>query len=158
MSIESVRPSNHLILCHPLLLLSLIFPSIRSWLFASDGQSIEASSSILLMNIQGWFPLEVTDLIFLLSKELSRVFSSTTGFNKGCCSHQAIILQLPDSEGTQNGDKWAKSSASAATPSCVPWKDSGWRKTGYWPKIIKVHITGITSKALTLASSHIQKH
>ena len=29
MSIESVMPSNHLILCHPLLLLPLIFPSIR---------------------------------------------------------------------------------------------------------------------------------
>ena len=29
MSIESVMPSNHLILCHPLLLLSSIFPSIR---------------------------------------------------------------------------------------------------------------------------------
>ena len=29
MSIESVRPSNHLILCHPLLLLPSIFPSIR---------------------------------------------------------------------------------------------------------------------------------
>ena len=29
MSIESMRPSNHLILCHPLLLLPLVFPSIR---------------------------------------------------------------------------------------------------------------------------------
>ena len=32
MSIESVMPSNHLILCHPLLLLSSIFPSIRAFL------------------------------------------------------------------------------------------------------------------------------
>ena len=43
-SIESVMPSNHLILCHPLLLLLSIFPSIRvfskSQFFASDGQSI----------------------------------------------------------------------------------------------------------------------
>ena len=47
MSFESVMPSNHLILCHPLLLLSSIFPSIRvfplSQLFASGGQSTEAS-------------------------------------------------------------------------------------------------------------------
>ena len=58
MSIESVMPSNHLILCHPLLLLPSIFPSIRvfskSQLFASGGQSIvfSASTSVLPMNIQ----------------------------------------------------------------------------------------------------------
>ena len=78
-----------------------------SWFFASDGQIIGASSSILLMNIQGWFPLGLTDSILLLSKELARVFSSTMVLNKGCCSHQTIMLQLPDSEGTQDGDKWA---------------------------------------------------
>ena len=51
-----------------------------SWLFASDGQSTgaSASASILPMNIQGWFPLRLTGLISLLSKGLSRVFSSTT--------------------------------------------------------------------------------
>ena len=51
-----------------------------SWLFASGGQSIgaSASASVLAMNIQGWFPLGLTDLIALLSKGLSRVFSSTT--------------------------------------------------------------------------------
>ena len=50
------------------------------WLFASGGQSIgaSASASVLPMNIQGWFPLGVTGLISLLSKGLSRVFSSTT--------------------------------------------------------------------------------
>ena len=61
MSIESVMPSNHLILCHPLLLLPSIFPIIRvffpiSQLFASDGQSIGASASALvlpMLNIQG---------------------------------------------------------------------------------------------------------
>ena len=65
MSIELVMPSNHLILCRPLLLLPSIFPSIRvfsnSWLFASGGQNIgvsaSASASVLSMNIQGWFPL-----------------------------------------------------------------------------------------------------
>ena len=49
-------------------------------LFISGGQRIgaSASASVLLMNIQGWFPLGLTGLISLLSKELSRVFSSTT--------------------------------------------------------------------------------
>ena len=44
----------------------------------SGGQSIEASASVLVMNIQGWFPLVLTGLISWLSKGLSRVFSSTT--------------------------------------------------------------------------------
>ena len=53
---------------------------LMSWLFASGGQSIgvSASTSVLPMNIQNWFPLGLTDLIFLQSKGLSRVFSNTT--------------------------------------------------------------------------------
>ena len=51
-----------------------------SWLFTSSDQSIgvSASASVLPMNIQNWFPLELTGLNSLLSKGLSRVFSSTT--------------------------------------------------------------------------------
>ena len=49
-----------------------------SWLFTSGGQSIGASESAFPMNIRGWFLLELTGLISLLSKGLSRVFSSTT--------------------------------------------------------------------------------
>ena len=57
MSIESVMPSNHLILCHPFLLLPSVFPRVFSrvsWLFASCGQSIGASvsASVLPMNVQ----------------------------------------------------------------------------------------------------------
>ena len=82
MCIELVMPSNHLVLCHPLLLLPSIFPSIRvfsmSWLFASGGQRFEASASVPPMNIQDWFPLGLTALISLQSKQLSKVFSSTT--------------------------------------------------------------------------------
>ena len=84
MSIESVMPSNPLILCHPLLLLSSIFPSVRSspmsQFFISGGQSIgvSASASVLPMNIQGWFSLGWTGWISLQSLGLSRVFSNTT--------------------------------------------------------------------------------
>ena len=51
-----------------------------SHLFTSGGQSIgvSASASVLPVNIQGWSPLRLTGLISLLSKGLSRVFSSTT--------------------------------------------------------------------------------
>ena len=66
MSIESVMSSNHLILCH-LLLLPSISPSIRA--FSDEpslhigSQSIGASASVLTMNIQGWLPLRLTGLI-----------------------------------------------------------------------------------------------
>ena len=69
LSIESMMPSNHLVLCHPLFLLPSIFPSIRAFpmsqLFISDGQSIGASvsASALPMYIQGWFPLGLTGLM-----------------------------------------------------------------------------------------------
>ena len=82
-SIESVMPSNHLILCHPLFLPPSIFPNIRVFskeLFASGGQSTgaSASTSVLLMNTKDWSPLEWTGWISLQSKGLSRVFSNTT--------------------------------------------------------------------------------
>ena len=84
MPVKLVMPSNHLILCHPLLLLPSIFPSIRVFsngpFFASSCQSIavSASASVLPMNIQDWFPLGWTGWISLQSKGLSRVFSDTT--------------------------------------------------------------------------------
>ena len=57
---------------------SELFP--MSWLFTSGGESIETSASawVLANNIQGWFPLALTGLIFLLSWGFSRVFSNTT--------------------------------------------------------------------------------
>ena len=86
MSIESVMLSNHLILCLPHLLLPSIIPSIMAFsvsqLFASGGQGIGASvsMSVLPVNIQGWFHLGFTGLISLLSKGLSRIFSSTISY------------------------------------------------------------------------------
>ena len=87
MSFESMIPSNHLILCHPLLLLPSIFPSIRVF---SD-ESVHhirwpkywslASESVLPMNIQDWFPLRLTSLI-VQSKGLSRVQISNTTVQK----------------------------------------------------------------------------
>ena len=83
-SIESVRSSNHLILCCFLLLQFSVFPSIRVFsnesALAWGGQSIgnSASASVFPMNIQEWFPLGLTGLISLLSKGLSRIFFNTT--------------------------------------------------------------------------------
>ena len=77
-SIESVMPSSHLILCHPLLLLPPIPP--MSQLFAWGGQSIGVSAlaSVLPKKFQGWSPSEWTGWISLQFKGLSRVFSNTT--------------------------------------------------------------------------------
>ena len=79
MFIESVMPSNHLILCSPLLLQPSIFLSIRVLSSESGDESIGASAtvSVFPVNIQDWFPLGLTGLI-LLSKGLERVYSSTT--------------------------------------------------------------------------------
>ena len=84
MSIEWVMPSNHLLLCLPLPLLTSIFPSTK--VFSNElalhiiGQSVGASALawVLLVNIQVWLPLGLTGLISLLSKGLSRLFSSIT--------------------------------------------------------------------------------
>ena len=81
--------------CHPTILSSVAslfsclqsFPALGSFpvsqLFTLGGQSIGASASpsVLPINIQGWFPLGLTGLISLLTKRLSGVFSSTTGWN-----------------------------------------------------------------------------
>ena len=76
---DSIYPSHPL---SSLLLLPSIFPSIRSFpmcqLFPLGGQSIgaSASASVLLMNIQGSFPVGLIGLISFKSRVLSRVFSN----------------------------------------------------------------------------------
>ena len=83
MSIRLMMPSDHLILCHPLLPPS-IFSSIR--IFSNESvlrirvQSIgvSAPASAIPMITQDWFPLGWTGWIALQSKGLSRVFSNTT--------------------------------------------------------------------------------
>ena len=84
MSIESVMPSNHLILCRPLLLPPSVFPNIRVFSnesvrhirwpkYWSFNFSISSSNEFL-----DWFPLGWTGWISLQSKGLSRVFSNIT--------------------------------------------------------------------------------
>ena len=81
---ELVMPSNHLILCHPLLLLTSIFPSIRvfcneSVLHLKWPKYWSFSFSISRSNEQsGLISFGQTGQISLQSKGLSRVFSNTT--------------------------------------------------------------------------------
>ena len=82
-SIASVKLSNHF---HPLSspFQSAVNLSQHQGLFHWVGSShqlakvLELSASVLLMNIQGWFPLGFMGLISLQFKGLSRVFSNTT--------------------------------------------------------------------------------
>ena len=80
--------------CPPSFPASGSFP--MSWLFASGGQitGASASTSVLPMNVQGWFPLGLIYLISLLSKGLSRVYSSTTVWK-----HQLFGIQPRKSKG-----------------------------------------------------------
>ena len=83
MNFKSIVLSNHLILCHPLLMPS-IFPSTK--VFSNElalcirwpKYSSFRLASVLPKNIQSWSPLGLTCLISLQSKRLSRVFARTT--------------------------------------------------------------------------------
>ena len=94
MSVESMMPSNHLILCHPLLLLPSIFPSIR--VFSNESVPCirwpkywSFSFSISPSNeYSGLISSGLTGLISLQSKGLSRVFSNTVQ------KHQFFSAQL----------------------------------------------------------------
>ena len=84
MSIKSVMPSNHLILCHPLLLLPSVFPNIR--VFSNESvlhirwpKYWSYSFSISPSNeYSGWFSLGWIGWISLQSRGLARVFCNTT--------------------------------------------------------------------------------
>ena len=88
---EFTQTQVHWVVIHPTTSSSVVpfsrlqsFPASgsfpMSWLFTSGGQNIgvSASTSVLPMNIQNWFPLGWTGWISLQSKGLSRVFSNTT--------------------------------------------------------------------------------
>ena len=102
--------------CHPTISSSVVpfsschqsFPEPGSFkmsqLFASGSQSIgvSASTSVLPVNTQDWFPLEWTGWISLQSKALSRVFSNTTGQK-----HQIFGAQL-SSQSNSHVHTWSQ--------------------------------------------------
>ena len=106
MSIESVMPSSHLILCHPLLLLPLIPPSIRvfsneSTLYTRWPKHWSFNFSIIPSKEHpGLSPLEWTGWISLRSKGLLRVFSNTT-----VQKHQFFGTQFSSQYNSHN-DTW----------------------------------------------------
>ena len=113
--IESVMPSNHLILCRPLLLLPLIFPSIRvfsneSFLHIRWSKYWSFSFSISPSNeYSGLISLGWTGCISLQSKELSRVFSNSTvqKLNSSVLSfvHSSTLASIHDHRKNHSLDK-----------------------------------------------------
>ena len=121
MSFESVMPSNHLILCRPLLLLPSMFSSFRvfsneSVLCIRQSQYWSFSlASFLPMNFQDWSPLGWNGWISLQSKGLSRIFSNTT-------------VQKHQFFGTQLSSQSVEVPSDSRCPCVVP--SSGWEADG----------------------------
>ena len=96
-----------------------------SQLFTSGGQSSGASALALIlpMNIQDWFPLGWTGWISLLSKGLSRVFSSTTFQKHYFCGAQPSLFR--------------------------PWAARPGRRTpsGFCPSLLDTHLSSVINKA-----------
>ena len=115
---DAIQPSHPL--SPPFSSCSQSFPASgshpMSWLFIIGGQSIGvlASASVLLMNFLSWFPLGLTGLISLLSKELSRVISSTNS--------KASILFFCDKEGSAGKLQFAWTRINLAEPGWTPAK------------------------------------
>ena len=104
--------SNHLILSKPVLLLPSVFPSIR--IFSNESAlhirwpnywSFSLSIS-LPMSIHSWFPLRGIGLISLLSKRLSRVFSSTTVRNHQFFFRNQFFVTLPSLLSSSHSSTW----------------------------------------------------
>ena len=100
MSIESVMPSNLLILCCPLLLPPSVFPRIRVFsnesalLIRWPNNGASVSASVLTMNIQDWFPSGLTGLISLLFRVLSRVLQHHNLKASNVCHSVFFMIQV----------------------------------------------------------------
>ena len=98
MPIESVMPSNHLILCRPLLLLPPTTPSTR--VFSNESALHIRWSKYQSFSSQDWSPLRCTGWTSLQSNGLSRVFNNTTvkGINFSALSflHSPTLTSIHD--------------------------------------------------------------
>ena len=153
MSIESVMPSNHLILCHPLLLLPSIFPSIRGfskelalrirwpkyWSFSTNPSNEYSEWSSFRID---WFELLAVQGIL---KSLLQLYSSKAsilrrsaffmvrqgwGDKRGIEGHQSSVRQ----------PQWFYNSPERwfIQPSLSIWGNGGTECLSIWPKAMSV--------------------
>ena len=122
--------------CHPAISSSIIsfssclqsFPASgsfpMSWLFTSDGQSVGVSaSSVLPMNIQGWFPLGLTGLILTVQRTLKSLSQHHSSKASSCLKQHKLILLWSWKSEVQNGTFLSKIRESAGlVPSWGSWR------------------------------------
>ena len=129
MSIESVMPCNHLILCHLLFLLPSIFPSIS--VFSNEftlhirWPSIGASASDFPVNIQSWFPLRLTGFDTCKISCMKRDASPGSMHDTGCLG----LVHWDDPEGW-----YGEGGGFRMGSTCIPVMDSFW----YLAKLIQL--------------------
>ena len=150
--------------CHPTILSSVIpfssclqsFPAsgsfLMSWLFTSGGQSIGASASVLPMNIQDWFPLELTSLISLQLKGLSsHVLISLQ--SKGLSSAMLCSTGYIEKEIFTDAESYIQVQFSSVTQSCATLCDPMNRSTPGLP--VHHQLPEFTQTHVALASPQI---
>ena len=132
---EAIQPSHPLSPPSPVLNLSqhqVLFQWVSSLHQSINRPSIRASASVLPKNIQDWFPLALTGLISLLSKGLSRAFSSTTVWKHQFFGAQPSLLPnshihtwlllIYHSENPRDLKNYAKSTL----PALNKWHNKAW--------------------------------
>ena len=160
MTIKLVMPSNHLILCRPLLLLPSIFPSIK--VFSKEsvlhirwpniGDS--ASTSVFPMNTQDWSPLGWSDWISLQSKGLARVFSNESALRMRWPKYWSFSFSIipsknPRADLLQNG--------LVGSP-CSPRDSQEFSPTPQFKSINSSALSFLHSPALTSIHDHRKNH
>ena len=91
MSIKPVMPSNHLILCHPLLLPPSIFPTIRVFSNESDGQKTHEKISTVLIILK--MHIKTTVRYHLIPVRMAIIETTNNKFWRGC-GEKGALLQL----------------------------------------------------------------
>ena len=174
--------------CHPTISSSVVpfsfclqsFPASGSFqmsqFFASGGQriAVSASASILPMNIQDWFPLGLTGLISLLSKGLSRVFSSTTIWKHQFFGTQPSLYHwelrvfpaisvnkdvIIISNSSPPNVNFSAPREPRKYSTCYLGSSLGWALKKNWSQIAEMHMKGMISVSLhSCIFSHTEKH
>ena len=170
--------------CHPSTVIPFScpqsFPASGSFpvtqFFTSGGQriAVSASASILPMNIHDWFPLGLTGLISLLSKGLSRVFSSTTIWKHQFSGTQLSLYHWElrvfpaisvnkdvitiSNSGPPNANFWAPRQPRKSS-TCYLDSSLSWALKKHWSQIAEMHMKGMISVSPhSCIFSHTEKH